>query len=106
MHRSFMEKRDIDRIPVNEEVAISHRNMFFTGTVLNLSEKGMFIGTMKSFPLDSRVIISFTEKNYSMKLFATIKRATEVNRSYDGVGVELSDPPQAYLEFLDTLLKG
>ena len=70
---------------------------------MNLSEKGMFICTMKSFPLDTRVAISFRKKNDSMNLFANIKRAAKVNKYYGGFGIELSDPPQAYLEFIDRL---
>jgi hypothetical protein len=105
MNGSFKEKRGIERVPVNEEVVISHKNMFYAGTVLNLSGKGMFIGTMKFFPLNSRVAISFRKRNDSMNLFATIKRAAKINKFYDGFGVELSDPPQAYLELIDTFKK-
>jgi Tfp pilus assembly protein PilZ len=103
MHRSFKEKRRIDRIPVNEEVIISHKNMFYSGKVLNLSEKGMFIGTKKYFPFDSRVVISFRNNNDVVNIFANIKYIAEANRTYNGIGVELYDTPQAYLELIDRL---
>ena len=103
MHRSFKEKRGLDRISVKEEVIISHKNTFYSGIVLNLSEKGMFICTKKYFPLDSRFVVSFHKRNDRMQLYANIKRIEAANSFSDGVGVELFDPSEAYLEFLGTL---
>ena len=103
MQESYREKRVTERISANEEVNISYRNMFYSGTVLNLSEKGMFIGTKKYFPPDSMCVITFREKNDFMKLFAKVKQRTSLNTFYNGIGVELLGPPQTYLQFIDTL---
>ncbi len=102
-NKSYMEKRAYQRIPAGEEVRVSYRNVFYSGTVLNLSEKGMFIGTKQCFPSDSTFLILIGKKNDFMKLFAKVKRITEMNGYYDGIGVELLSFSQDYLNFIDTL---
>ena len=97
----FREKRSMGRIPVNEEVVICHRNMFYSGTALNLSEKGMFIGTKKRFNLDNVYLIIMRLKNRLLRLPAKIKRSRSTTGYYDGIGIELVNPPHDYLKILD-----
>lgn len=95
------ERRSSERVPVGEEVKICEGNLFFSGTALNISDKGMFIGTKKHFALNAISLIVLRIKDRLFKLPARIKRSTLKTGFYDGIGVELIDPPRDYLEFLD-----
>jgi hypothetical protein len=94
-----MEKRAFERIPTGEPVRIFFRKKIYSGTVLNLSETGMFIGTRECFPLDSIIRI----ESELLKVLVRVKRVTEINGYYDGVGVELSNRSQDYLKYIGSL---
>jgi hypothetical protein len=96
-----IERRSSVRVPVGEEVKICEGNLFFSGTVLNVSDRGMFIGTKKHFPLEALSLIVMRIKDRLLKLPAKIKRSTLQTGFYDGIGVELIDPPRDYLDFLN-----
>lgn len=97
--RRYIEKRTYQRIPVGENVKIACDNKFYTGTVLNISEKGMFIGTKKNF-LPNTVICIECE---GLKVLVKVKRLTEMNGYYDGVGVEISQSNSSYIEYVNRL---
>jgi hypothetical protein len=99
---SEKERRGFNRIPVGEDVKICEGDLFFSGTVLNLSERGMFIGTRKYFQLDTIYLIVMRLKNRLLKLPAVIKRSTGSTGYYDGIGVELVNPPLEYVQFVET----
>ena len=87
---------------MGEEVKICEGNLFFSGTILNLSEKGMFIGTKKHFPLNTIYLIVLRLKDRLLKLPAIIKRSTGAIGYYDGIGVELVNPPYEYVQFVES----
>lgn len=103
MPGTFFEKRAFERKPAGEEVSISHGNMFYSGTILNISENGMFISTKKYFPLDTTSVIFIRKTNNHIKLFTKVKRITVSHEKGNGIGVELLTPPQAYLDFVNSL---
>jgi hypothetical protein len=59
----------------------------------------MFIGTRECFPLDSIIRI----ESKLLKVLVRVKRVTEINGYYDGVGAELSNPSQDYLKYIGSL---
>lgn len=102
---SDIERRSSERVPVGEEVKICEGNLFFSGTALNISDNGMFIGTKKRFPRETLSLIVMRLKDRLFKLPAKIKRSTLETGFYDGIGVELIDPPRDYVEFLNSWKK-
>ncbi|MEW6602266.1 MAG: PilZ domain-containing protein, partial [Nitrospirota bacterium] len=75
------------------------------GTVTNISEKGMFINAeVAGLNQDSRVDISIPLKEGVLRVPGKFVRLTEINGSSNGIGVELIDPPQNYLDFVEELL--
>ncbi len=103
MQISFKEKRVFERISVKKEISILYCNLFYSGTVLNLSPKGMFVETNKRFPVGFTSIIFLSKNNDSMKLLAKVKQITEPDGYNNGVGLELLNPPQSYFEFIDAI---
>jgi hypothetical protein len=94
-----MKKRSVTRIPVDEKIRILYGNMIYSGTILNLSEKGMFIGTKVYFSPYS--IIRIESNSYI--LCARVKRLKENNEKPDGVGIELINLSREYLHYLSRL---
>ncbi len=98
-----MEKRTFKRIPTNISVRFFCGPKEYFGTVTNLSEKGMFINTESSFPLQLQLKILMPWQSDTLWLHAMVKSFGTSDSSYNGVGVELVSPPTKYLEFVDGL---
>jgi hypothetical protein len=96
-----MENRAFERIPVDFEIRLPFGNMFYSGKVLNLSERGMFISTKRSYPLDSVLTIQIEKE--TVYLLAKVRSFKITDGNLEGVGVEILNPPQNYLEFVSSL---
>ncbi len=108
-----MEKRVYQRIPANIQIDYYLWKPLFwkklySGTIKNISEKGMFISTKTpSFPIDSLLEIYIPLKNDV--LFIPAKDNTIAWRnilsdnSCDGIGVELSNLPREYLKIIESV---
>ncbi len=101
-----MEKRAYSRIPVELDVRFYCCNgTYHSGTVTNLSEKGMFIRTKEMcFPFDSQLEIFIPlKKDEKLRVSVNLSRIIISPDSDDSIGVELPDPPREYLEFVKGL---
>ena len=108
-----MEKRTYKRIPANIKIRyllwnpLIWKNRYF-GTIKNLSEKGMFISTKTMyFPLDSLIEIFIPHKKnvlyIPVKISNIVWRNLLPDSSCNSIGIELSRPPQDYLELVESL---
>ncbi len=115
-----MEKRAYNRIPVSIKIKylewrIGSKNQY-TGTIKNITEKGMFISTNYNVPLDSiiEVCIPVKKKVFGIsvekKLFFIDANLISIvwdgklsKDSNAGIGIELSNPSKEYLEFVGSL---
>ncbi len=93
------DKRAYSRISIGVGVKIFYNNDIFQGTVLNVSERGMFIGTNQYFSSDSMICI----ESDSLKVLAIVKRLKKMNGNYGGVGVELINPAHDYFDYLKAI---
>ncbi len=99
-----MDKRAFKRIPIDLKVRFYCCNKTYTGTITNLTEKGMFISTHELyFPFNSQLEIFIPLKDKGLHIPVNLNRITMSPDSDDGIGVELPNPPQDYLEFVDSL---
>jgi hypothetical protein len=108
-----MKKREYERISSNMQVNYFYNNAMYTGTVTNLSKNGMYIKTEASLPFKSKfeVLIPFKSKidiiipleDEVMEVPVKVRRLVKEDGHYEGMGVELSNPSQDYLEFLNKL---
>ncbi len=99
----FTEKRAYQRILANIEARFFHDNMFYSGTVLNLSEKGMFVRTRRYLPSESKFIIVMRGEKEVLKILAKVKRVTKTDGYHDGMGIEVLNPSEEYLDFVNRL---
>ncbi len=80
-----MERRDFERIPVKMDTYILGGNIITSGTVLNLSDNGMFISSKKRFPFDAMIAIIIHNKIVGT---ARVKWVNITDNNYTA-GVEL-----------------
>lgn len=98
-----MQRRVFERIPVDFKVRYFCEDTACNGTVTNLSENGMFIDTTIDFPFDSNFELLLPLENEVMKISAIIKRMVSNKGVYKGMGIELVNPPENYLHFVNEL---
>ena len=99
-----MQRRAAERIPANITVRFYCNDVDCSGTVTNISERGMFIYTSDMlFPFSSEFTIALPTDTGLCSLDAKVCRITKTADSYDGIAVELRDPPRNYLEFVNKL---
>ncbi len=91
-----MERRREERMPASEAVTLSFRRKLFSGTILNLSESGIFVGTRAYFPCDSIILI----ESKLLKIVGRVTRHTVNRGHYEGVAFLLADPSMDYIEFV------
>lgn len=100
MEVEFMEKRASKRINEKLPVRFAGHNTFYSGTVTDLSETGMFVNSEIYFPMQSEFEILVLLKKDILKVPVKIARIEKTGDSYNGMGVELLNLPKKYLEHL------
>ncbi len=98
-----MERRTGLRITARIDARYFHGNMFYTGTVLNFSDKGMFISTKRCLPDNAMFVVILRVADNLMKVIARVKRTEGDGECCNGMGVELIGPSASYLDFVNEL---
>ena len=98
-----MERRAVERIAANIDARFLCSNVFYSGTVLNLSEKGMFIRTRKYFSSNTGFMVVIRSDDYLLKVMVRVKRIIMGATNDNGMGVEIVRPDADYLEFVNRL---
>jgi hypothetical protein len=99
-----MQRRASDRIPSNFTVRFSCCNCDYEGTVMNLSEDGMFITTNRmSFPFDSELEILVDAGSEILRVPVRVMRIIKSRDYYDCLGVKIPAPSQNYIGFVKSL---
>jgi len=89
-----MEKSTVERLQSGIDARFNYGDMFYSGTILNLSEKGMFIKTRICLPPGSMFVVMVREDHELLKIPAKVKYSTKASVHYEGMGVEILNPPQ------------
>ncbi|HDY87644.1 MAG TPA: PilZ domain-containing protein [bacterium] len=98
MDVEFMEKRASKRVTEKLPVRFPGHNTFYSGTVTDLSETGMFISSELYFPMKSEFEMLVLLKEDVLRVPVKITRIVKTGDMYEGMGVELLDLPKKYLE--------
>jgi hypothetical protein len=99
-----MEKRSSERISATLRVEFDWSNTICCCTAVNLSEKGMLLKTSDIlFPLDTHFEIYIHLRGEVIEVPIKVNRLVKTDNIYDGIGIELIDPPLAYVDFIKTL---
>ncbi len=98
-----MEKRSFERIDADVDVRFSYGYIFYTGSITNLSEKGLFIRTKNCLPMNSLILIMYRVEDELIKILARVKRSTKSNRYDDGMGIEVLNPQKKYIDYVNNM---
>jgi Tfp pilus assembly protein PilZ len=98
-----MQRRDFERVPANIKVRFFCCESHYDGTIMNLSEGGMFISTDEmSFPFDSEIDIIIPLNEDILKVPVKVMRMTKSSDLYDGLGVKVLQHSEHYKDFVTT----
>ncbi len=98
-----MKKRSVERIPTDLTAEFIWSDRVNAGSVADLSENGMFIKTGRYPPLRAKFELSFPVEDDIVKIPVKVRRLRKKDHYYDGMGLEILNPPQKYLDFVTTL---
>jgi hypothetical protein len=98
-----MQRRNFERIPANLKSRFICGNLSYYATVKNCSESGLCVTTSAFLPCGNEVEVHIPLKKDVLKLSAIIVRLLKIDDFNYTFGIELADPPESYLEFIDTL---
>lgn len=101
-----MQKRRSPRITKRLEVKFTASDTSITGITSNLSSEGIFVRTKKGFhPGVSLDIELYLPSGETIHLKGRVKRTikTQLQSVKNGMGIELTDIPQKYKEYIKSL---
>jgi len=97
-----MQRRSFERVPANIKVKFFCCESHYDGTVMNLSERGMYISTDEMrFPFDSEIDIIIPINSDIFKISVKVMRITKSADYYDGIGVSVVEPSVHYIDFVN-----
>ncbi len=100
--REPLERRAFKRVPTYLPVKLRCNGSFHYGIIINLSENGMCITTGIRLPcgVDIDIAISLPDGRV-LEVFGVFNRLMKVSGLYNGICVEILDPPDHYLDLVD-----
>lgn len=98
-----MGKRTVERLQSGIDARFNYGDMFYSGKIMNMSEKGMFIQTKICLPAGTMFVIMVREEHHLLKMLARVKYSSRARVLHAGMGVEILNPPTYYTEYVDKL---
>lgn len=95
---SFVQRRLSERLPVDVEVKYFNGNIFYSGSIKNVSENGMYIKTRRCLPSESIFAIIIRTHNKLFNVLAKVKWLINISDQHCGMGVEILNPPLELME--------
>ncbi len=98
-----MQRRALERINTNLNSRLFYGHTFYSGTVLNLSEKGIFIWSKKRILVDTLFVVLVCIENEPILVLPRVRWAIKTEGYFNGIGAEILDPKKNYLRFVANL---
>lgn len=70
---------------------------------MNISKNGIFIKTRKYIPVRMQLNVLIPLIEEVLKLSVEVNRLIKIDDRYNGLGIEIFDPPGNYLEFVENM---
>ena len=105
MPKSIIENRAFERISTNIWTGIMHssENIICSGIMKNCSEKGMYIRGCCLFLFDYKSEILIPLEKEILRVPIKVTRAVMKGNIYEGIGVEILNSSQDFIEFVHSL---
>jgi hypothetical protein len=98
-----MEKRANKRIEVSFVANICCEPYLFKCTIINLSANGICLHTSMCFPGGTKCKLIIPSKQRDLEIAGQVKRTIKREGFNETMGLELLNPPQNYIEFINDL---
>jgi desulfoferrodoxin (superoxide reductase-like protein) len=95
-----MKKRSVERIPANMKAEFFWSDKINSGHIVDLSENGFLVKTDSCPDIRTKFDLNINLKDDVLKIPVKVRR---IVNTYDAIGVEITDPPQRYLEYVKAL---
>lgn len=92
-----------ERIPVSIQARFFYGNIFYSGKILNLSENGMFIHTRINIPHKSIFPVIIRSDTMILNILARVRRIETITDQHCGIGLEIVNPSQNYIEYTESI---
>ena len=96
-----MERRSFERVDSCLPVKYVCGSMIYSGTVKNLSENGMLIGTGNFLPCNDKIEILVPLDEGISRFHVRIRRIEKIDDANYNMGVEFIYSPGNYLKFVE-----
>ncbi len=93
-------RRTCERIRTNMYARFFYGNLFYSGSILNVSDSGMFISTKRILPVDAIFVVIIRLEHELLKVIARVNRITSTSGNTTGIGVTLLSPSRSYLDLI------
>lgn len=98
-------KRVHKRFYTDNKVYIVHNDLIYPAKLVNCSEKGMYIISDVSFPLDTTLLVTIPLERERLSVTARVVWSVDKG-DYEGVGVTLLNTSFKYTDFLINIYFG
>ncbi len=104
--KESMQRRAYERVRTHLEAKFYCGTKVIFGVIRNISENGLFIKTKVDFPVNINFDLLIPYDNELMTLPVRISWLARSDGECRGLGVEVIDPPQYYLDYVNNLRPG
>jgi hypothetical protein len=101
-----MQRRAHDRVQTQLEAKFYCGTKVNFGVITNISKNGLFISTNVNFPVNINFDLLIPSNDELITIPVKISRLARSNGECSGIGVEVIDPPQKYLDYVSQLMAG
>jgi hypothetical protein len=99
-----MERRAYERTSANFPVILLLGSIHDSCNTKDLSINGLYLKTWKPLPQGMRFEVVIPSKG-NLKLSVKVARMVEKDDLFDGLGIEVLNPPRGYIECIDIFMK-
>lgn len=99
----FVQKRMFERISVNIQARFYYGNIFYSGKITNMSENGIFLQTRTSVPQSSLFPVIIRTDTMLLNILTRVMWAAPPDRQHCGVGLEIVNPSENYIEYTESI---
>lgn len=97
---AHIQRRSYPRTSTFMEARFFHGNMFYSGTITSISEKGVFLCSKRCLPSGSMCVLLFQSEHKILQAIAKTARIGKKGSYPDGMGMEIIGPSLDYLKFV------
>ncbi len=102
MKKKPIKKRAFDRVSSCLVIKFNYKHTTCYGLATNVSEKGMCISAGINLPDSWETSLLVPIKDDQLEITSKVRWTKKTNGFYDSMGVEIFDPPEKYLQIIDS----